>query len=202
MVFLGLGYAIGLPRFWVFGAITLAAAFYVSSSADPTMLKERVRPAGRTIDPGALLAIRVFAIAALGVALSDIAAFHWSDTVPEPFRILAMVAFSSSLALAARAMVVNRFFSTAIRIQTDRHQAVVSEGPYAAIRHPGYLGLMVALPALTLALGSWLALPFAVAYSALIVRRSVVEDRYLQTHLDGYADYASRVRFRLIPGFW
>jgi protein-S-isoprenylcysteine O-methyltransferase Ste14 len=202
IVFLWMGYGIALPRFWVFGAITLATVFYISTRVDPTLLKERRRPAGGTVDPGALLAIRLSAIATLGVALLDIGRFHWSDGVPEPVRIGSMAVFALSLALVARAMVVNRFFSTAIRIQTDRHQALVTAGPYAIVRHPGYLGLLLALPAAALALGSWFALPSAVAYSALVTRRASVEDRYLQANLEDYAEYASRVRFRLIPGLW
>ena len=202
IVFLWMGRRLALPRFWVFGAITFAAVFYISTRADPTLIRERVRPAGPTVDPSSLLAIRFFAIATLSATISDIAVFHSSDTVPGPVRVAAMGAYALSLALTARAMVVNRFFSTAIRIQSDRHQAIVTTGPYLVIRHPGYLGLAIALPSLALALGSWFGLPFAVGYSALIIRRAAVEDQYLQEHLEGYRDYASRVRYRLIPGLW
>jgi protein-S-isoprenylcysteine O-methyltransferase Ste14 len=201
-VFVWVGRGIALPRFWVFGTITLAFALYVSACADPTLFKERLRPGGATIDRGALLAIRLLAIAAVTAAVADIARYHWSDSVPEAVRIAAMVVFALALAFVARAMVVNRFFSTAIRIQTDRQQAVVSAGPYAVVRHPGYLGLLFALPAEALALGSWIALLFAVGYGMLIARRTLFEDRYLQAHLEGYVDYASRIRFRLLPGVW
>jgi protein-S-isoprenylcysteine O-methyltransferase Ste14 len=57
-------------------------------------------------------------------------------------------------------------------------------------------------PAIALALGSWYGALLALVYSALIVRRAAVEDRYLREHLEGYAQYAERVRFRLIPGVW
>ena len=83
-----------------------------------------------------------------------------------------MFVFAASIALAARAMASNRFFSVAVRVQTDRGHRVVSEGPYALIRHPGYLAMSVAAPASALALGSWWALAPALAYSALIVRRA------------------------------
>lgn len=99
-------------------------------------------------------------------------------------------------------MVVNRFFSTAIRIQTDRAHQVVSRGPYAVVRHPGYLGMIVAAPASVLALGSWWALAPALAYSALVARRVATEDHFLHERLDGYPAYATRVRYRLIPGVW
>ena len=62
--------------------------------------------------------------------------------------------------------------------------------------------MIVAAPAAALALGSWAALPPALAYSTLIARRARMEDRYLREHLEGYAEYASRIRFGLVPGIW
>jgi len=201
-LFICLGMLVGLARFWVFGAILVGAALYLSLAADPTLLQERVRPGGPTIDRRALRAIRICAAALFVVAISDIALFHWSDTVPASTRAPAMLVFAAATALTARAVVANRFFSVAVRVQTDRGHQGVSGGPYGVVRHPGYLGMIVAAPAAALALGSWLALVPALGYSALIARRAVLEDRYLCDQLDGYAAYADRVRFRLIPGVW
>jgi protein-S-isoprenylcysteine O-methyltransferase Ste14 len=122
--------------------------------------------------------------------------------VPPQLRASAMFVFGAATALAARAIVTNRFFSVAVRVQNDRGHRVVTGGPYAIVRHPGYLGMIVAAPASALALGSWWALVPALAYSGLIARRAAVEDRFLQSSLDGYAEYADRVRFRLIPRVW
>jgi protein-S-isoprenylcysteine O-methyltransferase Ste14 len=196
------GRAIDLPRFWVYGAVLFAFVVYVSSATDPTLLPERFRPAGPTVDRGALAAIRVVAIAHVAVALLDIGRFHWSDTVPERLRVPAMIVFAVALALLARGMVANRFFSSAVRLQTDRGHQVVRDGPYRIVRHPGYLAMIVGIPAGGLALGSWWGFALALAYAALIARRAGIEDRFLHEHLTGYADYASEVRFRLIPGIW
>jgi protein-S-isoprenylcysteine O-methyltransferase Ste14 len=201
-VFIALGTLIGAARFWVFGAILAASALYLSVAADPTLIAERIRPGGPTIDRRALRAIRLSAAALFMVALADIGLLHWSDTVPASTRAPAMLVFAASTALAVRAVVANRFFSVAVRVQADRGHHVVTDGPYRIVRHPGYLGMIVAAPAAALALGSWLALVPAIAYSLLIARRAALEDRYLREHLDGYADYADRVRFRLVPGVW
>jgi protein-S-isoprenylcysteine O-methyltransferase Ste14 len=201
-VFVFIGRSVGLLRFWVFGAIWLAAAVYLTLAADPTLYEERRRPGGPTIDRRALLAIRLCAAAMFVVAIADIGRFHWSDTVAPSIRVPAMFAFAAATALAVRAIVTNRFFSVAVRVQSDRGHHVVTTGPYAIIRHPGYLGMIVAAPASALALGSWLALAPALAYSGLIARRAVIEDCYLREHLSGYSQYADRVRFRLIPGVW
>ena len=201
-LFVWIGRSVGLVRFWVFGAICIATLVYVARAADPTLFDERRRPAGPTVDRKALAAIRLFAITLFVVAISDIDRFHWSDRVPAAVRVPAMFVFAASMLLAARAVVANRFFSVAVRLQPDRGHQVVTAGPYSVIRHPGYLGMTVAAPAMALALGSWWAVVPALAYSFMIVRRAGVEDRYLRDHLDGYDDYAARVRFRLIPGMW
>lgn len=61
-------------------------------------------------------------------------------------------------------MVENRFFSTMVRIQTDRGHQVCDSGPYRIVRHPGYAGNMLALPGIVLALGSaWTIIPVIVA---------------------------------------
>jgi len=200
--FIWLGRAIDLPRFWVYAAIWLGAALYGLLSVDPTLLTERRKPGGRTLDPWTLLGIRVCAVTSAVVALVDIDRVHWSDTVPEAIRIPAMMLYAAALLLAVRAMIANRFFSIAVRIQADRGHRLVSSGPYRIVRHPGYLGMGVACPASVLALGSWLALVPALLYALLIVRRAALEDRYLRTELDGYAAFAARVRYRLIPGVW
>ena len=100
-------------------------------------------------------------------------------------------------------MHVNRFFSSVVRIQTDRGQHVVSTGPYAVIRHPGYLAGIVVMLASGVALGSWIAAAFlAITTLPFLLYRAITEDRILQAELPGYRDYAQRVRWRLIPGLW
>ena len=101
------------------------------------------------------------------------------------------------------AMMVNRFFSSVVRIQSDRGQHLVAGGPYAFVRHPGYSAGILILAASGVALGSWLAAAFLVVISLpFLFYRVINEDRVLQTRLDGYADYARRVRWRLGPGIW
>jgi protein-S-isoprenylcysteine O-methyltransferase Ste14 len=97
-------------------------------------------------------------------------------------------------------MMANRFFSAVVRIQHDRGHRVVDSGPYAHARHPGYAGMIVAVPASALVLGSWAGVAVALVYSAMIVRRVLFEDAFLRKHLDGYQAYTERVRYRLVPG--
>ena len=200
--FVWVGWHLGLVRYWVFLAIMIGWVVYVSRSVDPTLFRERFKPGGPTIDRYALAAIRSSAAASLAVTLVDLERFHWSDTVPSVVRLNGMIIVIVSLALLARSMIANRFFSVAIRLQTDRGHRVVDVGPYRYVRHPGYAAMAILMPAIALALGSWYGARVALVYSALIVRRAAVEDRYLRDHLEGYAQYAERVRFRLMAGVW
>jgi protein-S-isoprenylcysteine O-methyltransferase Ste14 len=100
-------------------------------------------------------------------------------------------------------MRVNRFFSSVVRIQSDRGQFVVTSGPYAFIRHPGYVAGILVVFASGIALGSWLAAALLIVTSLpFLLYRAITEDRVLLAELPGYREYAERVRWRLIPGIW
>jgi protein-S-isoprenylcysteine O-methyltransferase Ste14 len=101
-----------------------------------------------------------------------------------------------------RAMLTNRFFSAVIRIQDDRGHRVVDQGPYSLIRHPGYLGMIVGVPLMPIAIGSWWGFAAASVYALLIFNRVRVEDQFLQRNLPGYVEYTTRVPSRLVPGVW
>ncbi len=89
-----------------------------------------------------------------------------------------------------------------VRIQTERGHQVVDTGPYAFVRHPFYVASFPLFVGMPLALGSyWALIPAAVTGIALVMR-TALEDRTLQNELPGYKEYASRVRYRLIPGVW
>ena len=96
----------------------------------------------------------------------------------------------------------NRFFSSVVRIQKDRGHTVVDGGPYRFVRHPGYAGTSVFTLVTPLILRSYWALVPAAATASVLVLRTIMEDLTLRNELDGYADYARRVRYRLLPAIW
>jgi protein-S-isoprenylcysteine O-methyltransferase Ste14 len=105
-------------------------------------------------------------------------------------------------AVGSWAMAVNAFFSSQVRIQTDRGHHVISAGPYAIVRHPAYATGLVAMFGIPLLLDSWWAfLPLPLLCIALILR-TALEDKTLHTELPGYPEYAAKVRYRLVPGIW
>ena len=128
--------------------------------------------------------------------------FGWSPAFPLWLIVLGFILTSLGYAFATWALAENRFFSTVVRIQTDRGHAVCDSGPYRLVRHPGYAGNIPPLLGIVLALGSVWALIPAVVTLIITVVRTALEDRTLQEELPGYRDYARRVRYRLIPAIY
>lgn len=193
---------IAIPGFWAYLAIITAVMIVSFAALDPDLLRERMRPGGNKPP----LALRLFSLVLFLhwiVAGLDRGRFHWSDDVPGWLQDLCLFVVAAGYALALWAMRVNRFFSSVIRIQTDRGHRIVTTGPYAFIRHPGYAAGFLILAASGPALGSWLATALIVIFSLpFLLYRTITEDRILQAELAGYADYTSRVRWRLVPGIW
>ncbi|MGZ5863723.1 MAG: methyltransferase family protein [Methyloceanibacter sp.] len=79
---------------------------------------------------------------------------------------------------------------------------MVSTGPYRYVRHPMYAGAIPMMIGVPLLLGSWWGLLLSLALILLIAIRAVLEERMLMAELEGYADYARRVPYRLVPRLW
>jgi protein-S-isoprenylcysteine O-methyltransferase Ste14 len=128
--------------------------------------------------------------------------FGWSTKVSIWIQLASLVLMILGYALFVWAMVSNPFFSTAVRIQFDRDHKTAAEGPYQHVRHPGYLGFIASNLATALVLGSlWALIPGAITAGLLIVR-TALEDSTLHKELDGYKEYAEKVKYRLIPRIW
>ncbi|MDH3903615.1 MAG: isoprenylcysteine carboxylmethyltransferase family protein [Xanthomonadales bacterium] len=126
----------------------------------------------------------------------------WSPDFPLWLIVLGFILISLGYAFATWALAENRFFSSVVRIQTDRGHVVCETGPYRVVRHPGYAGNIPPLVGIVLALGSvWTLVPAAVALIIALIR-TALEDQTLQEELPGYRDYARRVHYRLIPGIY
>jgi protein-S-isoprenylcysteine O-methyltransferase Ste14 len=128
--------------------------------------------------------------------------YGWSPAFPLWLIMFGLILISLGYTFAAWALAENRFFSSVVRIQTDRGHVVCDSGPYRIVRHPGYAGNILPLLGIVLALGSvWTLIPAAVALIIAVIR-TALEDQTLQEELPGYRDYARRVHYRLIPGIY
>lgn len=136
------------------------------------------------------------------VACLDAGRFGWTGGLPWWLYALSIALFIVGQAIFLWAKVTNRYFSSVVRIQTDRGQTVCEDGPYRHVRHPGYAGSLIWTIVSPLMLGSvWALIPSVIA-AALLVIRTRLEDDTLKKELPGYVEYASRVKYRLVPGVW
>lgn len=191
---------------WVYMALLMSgglAAGAVFLKFQPGLAEERSRwREGKRWDRPFLLIIGVAGPAVTQLVCGLDKRFGWSPEPVWPLQAAAAVVFAAGVAVTAWAMAVNPFFSAAVRIQSDRGHVVVAEGPYRVIRHPGYAGMLLATLAGPLLLGTWWGLVPSLLLVLTIGIRSVLEDRTLRAELPGYADYATKVRYRVVPGVW
>jgi protein-S-isoprenylcysteine O-methyltransferase Ste14 len=128
--------------------------------------------------------------------------FGWLPQISLALQLVALTIVVLGYVVGTWAMAVNRFFSAVVRIQKDRGQTVVTGGPYRLVRHPAYASTIVAQLVTPIMLGSlWALIPAGLVVVVTVIR-TMAEDRTLYEELPGYAEYAQRTRYRLLPGVW
>jgi protein-S-isoprenylcysteine O-methyltransferase Ste14 len=121
---------------------------------------------------------------------------------PLTVSIAGLAAFVGGWMLINHALIANTFAVTVVRQQSERGHSVVDSGAYRYVRHPMYTGLALVMVGMGLWLGSTAAAIASVVPLGILVARMVAEECVLLRNLPGYADYCSRVRYRLFPGIW
>jgi protein-S-isoprenylcysteine O-methyltransferase Ste14 len=193
------------PMAWVY--LVVQEGFVVAGIAvlDPGLIRDRMarEPGAKRWDPplaatGYLLFCPITLLAA-GLELKH---RGFESVVPIAIQIGALAVLVAGYGFAFWAMAVNRFFVKFVRIQKERGHHVVTTGPYAYVRHPGYAGAILAHLALPIALGSlWAVVPATIGCTLFAIR-TWLEDRTLQGELPGYREYIGDVHYRLVPGIW
>ena len=147
---------------------------------------------------------RLLSIPTLGLLILAGLDQRWSWTAPLPMWVFlfGVLAFAFGYGIVLPAMYANQFFSQVVRIQTERGHVAVTEGPYRFIRHPGYCGMLLTFLGAVLLLDSLYGFACYLLYVILVVTRTALEDRTLRAELPGYAEYAKRTKYRLLPGLW
>jgi protein-S-isoprenylcysteine O-methyltransferase Ste14 len=194
----------GWTNAWVYlGSYVGLIALTALVVRDPELFAERARlkKGAKGWDKVIGVFFAIFGLGLLVVAALD-RRFGWSPSTPIALVVSGLAVFLAGFGLATWAMASNRFFSSVVRIQADRGHTVATGGPYRFVRHPGYAGFIAGSFGAALLLGSrWALLP-ALLSAVLLVVRTVLEDRTLRAELPGYAEYAARVRHRLLPHVW
>jgi protein-S-isoprenylcysteine O-methyltransferase Ste14 len=207
----------GVALFWSAGKINwwpawaalavmaawVAATGYVILRFNPALLAERLGPrkGAKTWDTAIMSLVGILQLGRYIVAGLD-QRYGWTGDFPLALQIAALILSVPGYAIVVWATASNAFFSQIVRIQEERDHKVVSSGPYRYIRHPAYAGAILYELAVPLLLASWWALLLSSLSAALLILRTYLEDRTLQTELPGYVDYARKVPYRLLPGLW
>ena len=194
------------PRAWVFLAVVLVSATLSIAAIPEDLLDERY---GGPLQPGQPLADKVvlvaFIVSFFGTMVAiplDVFRFHWLPSPGPIVSSIGLVLFAAGWWLLASAMVANSFAAPVVKLQTERRQRVVDNGPYRVVRHPMYSGVIPLVIGAALWLGSYAAAIIGLLPIALIVIRILIEERFLRRELSGYDEYARHTRFRLIPYVW
>lgn len=191
-----------LPFFWLvflFEAVVAIVCIYI---LDPALLKERMKPQGKDEDRFGRLIVTVLYIFSVIIPALDVGRWHISDTVPPAVQIVGVVFNILGWAGVVWAMKINMYFSSAIRLQPDRNQQVITTGPYRLVRHPGYSFAALGFIGQNMMLGSWLGFIPIVLLIADFIYRSFLEEKILADGLPGYKAYMARVKFRWVPGLF
>ncbi len=195
------------PRVWIyvlvyaFGSAVISAILYLKI---PALMNDRgeIQKGSKPFDTH--LIISYFAIAILilpGVAGVDYR-FKLTQPLPYDYLYIGIAIYVLSAIVSVWPMLYNPFFEGTLRLQTDKNHSVIKTGPYKLIRHPGYLGMLIGSLPLPFAFGSTLSFLPAAVMVVLVLVRTHYEDKILIEELDGYAEYAKAVKYRLIPFLW
>jgi protein-S-isoprenylcysteine O-methyltransferase Ste14 len=194
---------------WIFGlwfaAMTISSIIYMYQH-DPALLAERSRRPGadnqKRWDTYLLSAIYLIAILWLVIMPLDAKRFGWSPAFPMWLKVLGGLMLIPALYLILRATIENTFLSTRVRIQSERKQTVVSTGVYGLVRHPLYLGCLFLIVGAPLLLGSVVGLVISAIAVVILIVRILGEEKMLVSELEGYDEYKTKVKYRLIPFVW
>ncbi len=194
------------PRGWLFlltFSVASSVALVVLRRVNPEIIvaRSRFHRGTKGWDKVVMACLFPSFLAILAVAALDDGRFHWYP-LDGWVCAVGLVIFLCGFAGLAWATAANRFFEPTVRIQSDRGHSVITTGPYAIVRHPGYASGLPLFVGMALAMGSLWALIPAVVTTLVLVVRARWEDAMLQAELPGYQEYAQNVRYKLIRGVW
>lgn len=196
------------PAAWIYLAeiaVTSLAITVWLMRHNPALLAERMAPLiqrdQKSWDKVLMIALLSLWCAWFVLIGLDAVRYGWS-ALPVWLQALGGLAIIVGMYIVFLTMQANSFAAPVVKIQAARGHRVASEGPYAIVRHPMYGGALLLILGTPLLLGSWWGMATVPAIVLLLGARAVLEERTLARELDGYADYAARVRYRLIPMVW
>jgi protein-S-isoprenylcysteine O-methyltransferase Ste14 len=207
--FLILFFSAGKIDYWqgliyVFIGLIMATLNYTLLKPDSDLLIERTKPGegSKKWDKILLVSFLLITIIMYSLAGLDSGRFHWSPDFHWSLSLIGIILTASGQLIFLIAQKQNKFFSSTVRIQTDRKHIVCETGLYKIVRHPAYLGSIIQSIGFPLLFGSlWSILPVGLLIILHLIR-TYLEDKTLKKELQGYQEYAFKTRYRIIPFIW
>lgn len=204
---------IGLLFFWPAGTfiywqawlwmavlfLPLMGMFIYLIQRDPALLERRVRTGEQRPEQRRIIAVSALFLILIFLLPGFDKRFGWSS-VPIWLVLLADIVVIVGFLLNFLVIRVNTYASRVVEIQDG--QQVITSGPYALVRHPMYLSIILILLATPIALGSYWGIIPTLAYLPLLAARAKNEEELLINDLPGYREYMQKTRYRLFPGIW
>ena len=191
---------------WVFNALNFFFIFitYIVLIDRKDLIRERLKPGKgmKTWDRVYYAVSTPMFFFMFIISVLDAGRFNWEPSIPFAIVLLGIIFYSVGQIIVIWAKKTNKFFSSVVRIQSDRKQTVCSNGPYRFIRHPGYLGGIIFTIATPFLLGSFWGLVPVFIIIVLVFIRTYLEDNTLKKELTGYIEYSNKVKYRIIPFIW
>jgi len=195
-----------LPRAWVFFGlyfVSLLLNMVIFLKFNPEIIRARseIRGEMKWWDKIFTVFYIVFILTMIIICGLDVGRFNISST-GIGFFVVGIIFFAMGWAFITWSMVENKFFETTVRIQNEKDHRVVSTGPYAIVRHPGYVGMLLFYGCAPFIIGSLYGLIPALLLAFAFVFRTYFEDKTLYKELPGYEEYTRKVKYRLFPFIW
>lgn len=196
-------------RAWVFLGVVFVGAVASTASVfrvNKGLLEERFKPPvqkGQPLADKIVVVLLMAGFVGLMVFIPlDVFRFHLMAKPGTLVSSLGLFLFVVGWWVMTLALRENAFAAPVVKHQGDRHQTVTDSGVYSVVRHPMYAGAIPLLIGMPLWLESYPATVLAGFPIGTLVARILVEEQFLRRELAGYAAYAERVRYRLIPYVW
>ena len=187
---------------WLFMGILFVPMFLagiVMMVKNPELLRKRLKAKEKqkeqsmVIKLSGLMFLAGFIIAGLNYR------FNWM-MLPKGVSIVGVVLFLLAYLLYAEVLRENTYLSRTIEVQEN--QKVIDTGLYGIVRHPMYSATVILFLAIPLILGSLISFVIFLVYPFIISVRIKNEEMLLENELEGYREYKTKVKYRLIPFVW
>jgi protein-S-isoprenylcysteine O-methyltransferase Ste14 len=194
---------IDLPSIWLYLILRLLFTGASVLAMSESVARERMKPGpGAKAEPIYNTGTGIAWVTHIILVPLDLGRFHWTVNFPLWLHAAGVLVMVCSFTMVIWALRHNEYLSARIRIQEDRGQHVADTGPYAYIRHPNYAGAFLMGLSSGLVFASWVSILPMLLYEGLLIYRTLTEEKVLFSELEGYKEYAKRVRYRFVPGVW